>query len=354
MRILGLHFKNRIVMPPMVQWIAPPDASVTPAIIEHYASSKGMGLVIVEATTVAPEGRLSADQIGIFDDGHVEGLHRVAEAIHANGAAAAIQIHHAGRNTRTHTSYYGNPLVAPSAVNPDGEIPRELTEEGIQRIIGCFAAAARRAMQAGFDAVELHAAHGFLVSQFLSPLANRRTDGWGGSLEHRARFLMETVARIRSETGDALPCWCRLGVVDGEPGGLTLDEGYEVARWLKAEGTPLIHVSGGIGELPRLAPAGSPFSDRVHLAALVRRTVDIPVIAVGEIRRPVEAEQAVAGGLADLVAVGRGILADPQWALKALSGRADEIHVCRNCRDCRHFDDPRNCPARREAEGSAP
>jgi NADPH2 dehydrogenase len=205
----GLTLSNRIVMPPMVIWMAPEAATVVPAARAHYARSTGMGLAIVEATTVAPEGRLADTQMGIFDESHVPGLRSLAEAIHANGAKAAIQIHHAGRNTRSKASYYGFPLVAPSAVNPGAETPRELTEDGIERIIGCFVTAARRARDAGFDAVELHAAHGYLISQFLSPLANHRTDRWGGSLENRARFLMEVWRRIRKETRGSIEAWCR-------------------------------------------------------------------------------------------------------------------------------------------------
>jgi 2,4-dienoyl-CoA reductase-like NADH-dependent reductase (Old Yellow Enzyme family) len=346
-----LDLSNRICMPPMVQWIAPPDATVTPSSVAHYACTKGPGLVIVEATTVAPEGRLSADQLGIFEDRQIEGLRALADVIHSNGAQAAIQIHHAGRNTRTKASFFGHPLVAPSSLNEEGaEVPQELTREGIQRIMACFGAAARRAMEAGFDAVELHAAHGFLFSQFLSPLSNRRTDRWGGSLENRARFLMETLAQVRKDTANKMTAWCRLGPVDGTAGGLTLDEGLEVARWLKAEGAPLIHVSQGMGGLPALAPPGSAWCDRVHLAARVKKAVDIPVICVGEIRRPEEAEQILSEGLADLVAVGRGILADPGWAEKVLWGKADSIHYCRNCKECHHFHDPSKCPARQEAQ----
>lgn len=344
-----MELKNRVVMPPMVQWIAPPDASVTAPSVAHYACVRGPGLVIVEATTVAPEGRLSGDQLGVFDDGQVEGLRALADVIRANGSVSALQIHHAGRNTRTKGSFFGNPLLAPSPVNPGGETPRELTEEGIERTLMNFAAAARRAMEAGFDAVELHAAHGFLFSQFLSPLANRRTDRWGGSLENRARFLLEAIARVRKETRGAIQCWCRFGPADGTPGGLTLEEGLEVARWLKAGGMPLIHVSEGMGGCPDLAPAGSPWCNRVHLAARVREAVGIPVICVGEIRRPGEAERVLAEGMADLVAVGRGMLADPSWAEKALGGREETIHLCRACRECRHFTDARACPARQEA-----
>ena len=332
----------------MVRWIAPPDGAVTPRSVANYAVVRGPGLVIVEATTVAPEGRLSADQLGVFDDRQVEGLRALADVIRAEGAVSALQIHHAGRNTRTHASFFGNGLLAPSAINPGGETPRELSEPDIERILQDFAAAARRAMDAGFDAVELHAAHGFLFSQFLSPLSNRRRDRWGGSLENRARFLLEAVQRVRRETGGGIHCWCRFGPVDGEAGGLTLEEGLEVARWLKSVGMPLLHVSEGMGGCPPLAPEGSPWCSRVHLAATVREAVGIPVICVGEIRRPEEAERALSEGMADLVAVGRGMLADPTWAQKARIGEAHRIYLCQGCAKCSHFTDPDAYPERRQ------
>jgi 2,4-dienoyl-CoA reductase-like NADH-dependent reductase (Old Yellow Enzyme family) len=155
---------------------------------------------------------------------------------------------------------------------------------------------------------------------------------------------------VRKATANRIAAWCRLGPVDGAAGGLTLDEGLEVARWLKAEGAPLIHVSQGMGGLPALAPPGSAWCDRVHLAARVKSAVDIPVICVGEIRKPEEAEQILTEGLADLVAVGRGILADPAWADKALREKPDTIHYCRNCKECHHFHDASKCPARQEAQ----
>jgi len=356
LRLGAVTVTNRIVMPPLVVWQATEDGLVTPPIFEHYRRSAGPGMVIVEATAVSPEGRLDRRQIGLFEDRHVEGVARVAEIIHAAGAVASIQLHHAGRNT-TLENTFGAPLVAPSAVPAKDVVPEELTEPGIERILGCFAAAARRAADAGFDAVEVHGAHGYLASQFLSPLANRRTDRWGGSLENRARFVREAAALMRAAVGGRLAVSCRLGAGDGGSGGLTVEEGVQVARWLEADGMPFLHVSTGIGSAPKLAPDGGPWSDRLLLGAEVRKAVGVPVIGVGGIVTPDQAEGALAEGLVDLVAVGRAMLADPQWAAKTLAGRDSDIIRCRQCRVCQHYRHAERCPARIEAAraaGSAP
>jgi len=339
-----LVLPNRLVLPPLVRWTAAEDGTVTQANLEHYRRAAGPGLVIVEASAVSPEGRLAREQIGIFEDRHVEGLARIAGIIHASGAVASIQIHHAGGNSnRVNTC--GLPLVAPSAAAGKDEAPEELSEEGIERILSCFEAAARRAAAAGFDAVEVHGAHGYLASQFLSPLANRRADRWGGSLENRARFLREALRRIRAAVGDRLPASLRLGVADGAAGGLCLEEGIRVARWLEEDGLPFLHVSSGIGDPPAVAPAGSPWSDRMHLAIAVKKALRIPVIGVGGVVEPAQAEELLARGLVDLVAVGRGMLADPDWAAKALSGREADIVRCRRCLKCRQFRHAERCPA---------
>ena len=342
----GMRLPNRIVLPPMVTWKAGLDGTVTPDILGHYRASVGAGLVVVEASAVSPEGRLAQRQIGIFEDRHVEGLAAIAAIIHASGAAASIQIHHAGRSTTTENTF-GMPLVAPSAVPAaGGEVPHALDEAGIERIIGCFAAAARRAREAGFEAVEVHAAHGYLASQFLSPLANRRTDGWGGTLEGRARFLREILRRIRAQEGSRLVAYCRLGAADGTPPGLTLAEGIQVARWLEADGVPLLHVSTGIGDVRGIAPEGGPWSDRLLVGAAVKKAVGIPVIGVGGIGQPGQAEAALSEGLVDLVAVGRAVLADPAWVRKTLAGQAETINPCRNCKRCQHYGHAERCPAR--------
>jgi NADPH2 dehydrogenase len=352
LRIGAVEVPNRICMPPMVVWKAAADGTVTAPILEHYRRSAGPGVVIVEATAVSPEGRLAREQIGAFEDRHVEGLARLAKIIHDAGAAASIQLHHAGRNTNLENTF-GLPLVAPSAVPAKDIVPTVLDEDGIERILACFASAARRAADAGFDAVEIHGAHGYLVSQFLSPLANRRTDGWGGGLENRARFVREIARRMRRAVDGRLLVSCRLGAGEGEPGGLTVDEGIQVARWLAADDMPFIHISSGIGSVPRLAPEGSPWSDRLLLGAAVRKAVGIPVIGVGGIVDPDQAERALAEGLVDLVAVGRAMLADPQWAAKALAGRDADIIRCRQCPDCHHFRHVERCPARVEAARAA-
>jgi 2,4-dienoyl-CoA reductase-like NADH-dependent reductase (Old Yellow Enzyme family) len=345
-----LPLANRIVMPPLVIFEAAHDGAVTHLNREHYRESVGAGYVVVEATTIAEEGRLAQKQLGIFEDRHIDGLAGIADIIHAGGGRAGIQIHHAGSRTTT-TNTFGLPLLAPSAVvSPDGETPQVLDEEGIQRIISCFLAAARRAKRAGFDAVEVHAAHGYLISQFLSPLTNKRTDAWGGSLENRARLLRTVLAGIREQEGGGLLAYCRLGLADADEGGLTVAEGVRVARWLQEDGIPLLHVSHGIGGPPKIAPEGSRWSDRMHLGIAAKKAVSVPVIGVGEIVDPDMAEALVSEGLVDLVAVGRGILADPGWARKALEGRADEIVPCRRCRRCQYFEKSERCPARVQRE----
>jgi NADPH2 dehydrogenase len=342
----SMTIANRIVMPPMVIRKAREDGEVTPEVLRHYAETKGLGLVIVEASAVSPEGKLDRLQIGIYDDRHVEGLASLARRIHDNGSLAAIQIHHAGRNTSI-ASTGGLELLAPSDYSSKRAQARALAEEEIQRIVSAFVSAARRARKAGFDAVEVHAAHGYLVSQFLSPLANRRTDGWGGSLENRARFLRAVLSGIRAEL-PGFPAYCRLGVVDGEPGGLPLVEGIQVSKWLEEDGIPLIHVSSGIGAVPAVAPSGSPYSNRFYLGIMVKKALGIPVICVGDIRSPEQAEAALAAGAADLAAVGRGLLVDPKWAVKAREERSEAIVACRNCSVCHRFLHPERCPARKE------
>jgi 2,4-dienoyl-CoA reductase-like NADH-dependent reductase (Old Yellow Enzyme family) len=234
--------------------------------------------------------------------------------------------------------------VAPSPHSTKRGSARELTETEIERIIEAYVSAARRAREAGFDAVELHAAHGYLISQFLSPLSTQRADRGGVSLENRARFLREIFRRIESMQ-NGLFTYCRLGVADGEPGGLPLSEGIEVARMLKSDGIPLIHVSSGIGNPPSIAPEGSPYSDRAHLAIEVKKAVGVPVIGVGGFLLPETVESALAEGVIDCAAIARGLLVDPQWAVKAAADRADEILACRTCLTCHQFFHPERCPA---------
>jgi 2,4-dienoyl-CoA reductase-like NADH-dependent reductase (Old Yellow Enzyme family) len=347
--VAGYDLPNRIVMPPLVIWRAGRNGLVTDAHLEHYDRSAGPGLMIVEATTVSPEGRLAATQLGIWGDEQVEGLADLARIIHQTGAIAGIQIHHAGAKATLEITY-GEPPLVPSLTERSPEGAQEMTEDDIERTIEAFAAATRRAVSAGFDYVELHGAHGYLMSQFLSGTANTRTDEWGGSLANRMRFILETYRRCVVAAEGQLLVGIRLGLADGRPGSIAPEDGLAVARELAALDCPLIHVSHGGGMPAEVVPEGSPYSAFLHLAAMVKAEVPVAVIGVGSVYTPEMAEQVLREGMADLVAVGRGILADPSWAVKAVEGREDEIERCVDCKPrCFHFkaEEAAKCPARR-------
>ena len=347
--VAGYDLPNRIVMPPLVIWKAGRDGTVTEAHREHYGQSVGPGLMIVEATAVSTEGRLAAEQLGIWTDGQVAGLSGLADIIHGSGAIAGIQIHHAGgKATLEHT--YGEAPLVPSLTNGAPAGATEMSQADIERVLEAFVGGTCRAAAAGFDYVELHGAHGYLMSQFLSPGTNRRVDRWGGSLPNRMRFILEAYRRCVKAADGRLLVGIRLGLADGKPGGITPDDGLAVARELAALGCPLIHVSHGGGRPEEVVPAGSRFSAFMHLAGLVKSEVPVSVIGVGSVYTPEQAENVLREGMADLVAVGRGILADPGWAVKALEGRAGDIEPCVDCKPlCFHSraEDASRCPARR-------
>ncbi len=340
LQVGNLLIPNRIVMPPLVIFAAGEDALVTDRHVEHYRRSAGPGLMIVEATVVLLEGRLHNRQLGIYDDAQAEGLARLVEVIHAGGAAAGIQIHHAGEKS-----------VGVVAADEQSDAATgggwDLQNADLECVKLAFADACRRTVQAGFDMVELHAAHGYLFSQLLSPRRNKRTDRHGGSLENRRRLLLETHRAAQGAVGKQILVTCRFGVADGGSGGLSLEEGQETARELVDQGARLLDVSSGMSAPRKVQPEGSPFSPIMHLAQAVKQTVSVPVIGVSGIRHPDQAEQALEDGMADLIAVGRGMLADPAWARKAIAGRAEDIAPCRECRPCFHFTEPEKCPARK-------
>lgn len=351
--IAGLTVPNRIAMPPLVIWQAGEDGLVTDSHRAHYQRSLGAGIVIVEATVVSPEGRLAATQLGLWNDSQISGLADIARMIRDSGALAGIQIHHAGGKA-TKKNLFGLDPVAPSLLDSSNEGTQELTDAEIERIIRDFAAAARRAVEAGFQIIEAHGAHGYLGSQFLSGRMNRREDRWGGPIENRVRFLEEVIRAIHNEVGDAAIAACRLGTADKYPDGVTVDDGIAAARVLVDAGCTLLDISNAGSDPVGLVPDGSTFDVKMHLAGLVRDAVDVPVIGVGRVRTPAEAEAVLDAGLADIVAVGRGILADPGWAQKALSGSIDEIQLCEQCKPgCFHFTDGSKCPARRKLANSS-
>lgn len=336
---------NCICLPPMVVWAATESGHVTEYILQHYSGIQGVGLAIVEATAVSSEGRLAKRQLGAWSNDQIPGLKQLAAAITATGALAGIQIHHAGRNTKLENTF-GEGLVAPSAVTTGKDVPAALTIAGIKSVVEKYAAAARRVVEAGFGVIELHGAHGYLISQFFSPTSNLRNDEYGGALENRARFALEVFTAVKKAVGSQALVSMRLGVADSASEGLQLGDGVQVARWLETAGIDLLHISSGIGGAPQELKRGyEGFSPLLHLAATVKQHVRIPVIGVGGIRTPEQAERALELGMADIVAVGRGILADPLWALKAAS-QPSSISSCRGCRPCGHFKHPFSCPAR--------
>jgi 2,4-dienoyl-CoA reductase-like NADH-dependent reductase (Old Yellow Enzyme family) len=341
----GRRAGNRIVMPPMVIWRGDKSAEVTDGHLRHYAeSAPGTGIAIVEATAVSPEGRLAATVLGLFEDRQIPGMGDLVRSLRRAGTLPGIQLNHAGGKTDTEKTYGLRP-VAPSGFEDRPEV-EQLEETGILRIIEDFVSAAKRAVEAGFELLELHGAHGYLGSQFLSPRTNRRKDRWGGSLENRLRFLRELVKQVRDAVDGKALLSCRLGVAEGDPEGLGIEDGVEAAKILAGEGLDLIHVSHA-GSKPAPLEADSPFDPVMQLAKPVRRAVEIPVIGVGGIVEPIEAEEALRAEYADFVAPGRAILADPGWARKTSEGKVEQIVRCRQCEPrCYHHTNPKLCPTR--------
>jgi NADPH2 dehydrogenase len=317
----GLTLRNRIVMPPMWSGQATADGHVTGKIIEYHRSraAAGCGLIIVEHSFVHPGGRHTLTQIGSYSDEMIEGLQRLASAIRQEGAAATLQISHAGSRVSPEVLATVRP-VAPSAVqhpyDPEGQVPEALTKPQIKEIVAAFGAAAVRARDAGFDAVEIHGAHGFLLSEFLSPLTNRREDEYGGTMENRSRMHLEVLAEVRRRVGTRFPIFIRLGVHDETPGGLEIEDAGRAATLLANAGVDLIDISGGL--------QGSRGTGRnpgyfVPYAEAIKSRVRVPVMVTGGIREPAHADRIIRAGQADLVGIGRGMLEDPDWARKAIA-----------------------------------
>ena len=330
----GMRLRNRINMAPMVTNYATSRGEATDRLIAYYATRArgGAGLITVEATVVSPNGRSFTHNLCIYDDLYVPGLRSLVDAVHAEGARIAIELYHAGR--RTSAAIARSQPVGPSAVPPrGGEVPRELTLSEIEQIQEDFVQAARRAKAAGFDAVTLHAAHGYLINAFLSPLANKRSDAYGGDLRARARFGLEILQRVRAAVGDEFPIIYRLSGSEYVEGGLTLADAMQVARWYEEAGADAIDVSAGTIESAHITSAYMMFPPALltPLAAGVKEAVSVPVFAVGRLADPQLAEQVLAEGKADAITMGRALLADPELPNKAREGRLDDICPCIAC-----------------------
>jgi 2,4-dienoyl-CoA reductase-like NADH-dependent reductase (Old Yellow Enzyme family) len=325
----GVTLRNRIAVSPMCQYSSVAGFANDWHLV-HLGSraAGGAGLLLTEAAAVTPEGRISPQDLGIWSDGHIEFLARIVHFIAERGSVAGIQLAHAGRKASTAPPWEnrsvtlskaegGWPIMAPSAIPFDDGciVPAELTEEGIQGITAAFVQAARRSLLAGFRVVEIHAAHGYLLHQFLSPLSNQRSDRYGGSFENRTRLLRDIVAAVRNVWPDHLPLLVRISATDWVEGGWDIEQSLELVRRLLPLGVDLIDCSSG-GSAPHAQiPLGAGYQTR--FAEQIRRETGGRTGAVGFITSPAQADHIIRSGQADLILLARELLRDPYWPLRA-------------------------------------
>jgi 2,4-dienoyl-CoA reductase-like NADH-dependent reductase (Old Yellow Enzyme family)/thioredoxin reductase len=337
-RIGSLELKNRMIVPALTTNFANSDATVNERLKDFLiARAKGgFSLITTEITSISPYGNRMPFQLGIWDDKFIPGFRDLAKAIHDEGAKIAIQLFHAGR--QTHSSIIGRAPVAPSTIPCPvlKDIPKELTLKEIEELEEQFAEGARRAKEAGVDAVELQGAHGYLVAQFMSYYANRRTDAYGGSLEGLLRFPIEIIQKIRSKVGPDYPIIFRLSGEEKTLGGRTIQETKMLIPFLEEAGVDAFDVSIGVYNSFHylVAPMAVPPGFNVNAASEVRKVSSVPVIAVGRINDPHQAEQILREGQADLIAMGRASIADPELPNKVASGNYDDIRWCIGCNEC--------------------
>ena len=316
-----LTLKNRIVMAPMCMYSAGSDGKATDWHVLHYATRAmgQVGLVIVEATGVAPEGRISNRDLGLWEDAQITPLSRIVEAVHAAGGKIAIQLNHAGRKSEVPDTV----LSAPSniAFSDQRPLPHALTTAEIGQVIEQFQSAAVRAVKAGVDAIEIHGAHGYLINQFLSPLANRRDDRYGGSAENRSRLLGEVVTAVRAAIPADMPLTVRVSASDYEPGGNTPETVAAMINLVKQTGINAIHVSSG-AVTPTVPPVYPGY--QIGFAAVVKERTGLPVIGGGLITTARQAQQIVRANI-DLVFLARELLRNPYWPLQAARELGAEI-----------------------------
>jgi 2,4-dienoyl-CoA reductase-like NADH-dependent reductase (Old Yellow Enzyme family) len=333
--IRGVTLRNRIVMSPMCQYSAD-DGLANDWHLVHLGSRAvgGVGLAVVEATAVTPEGRITPKDMGIWGEQHVEPLARIARFVPSQGAIAGIQLAHAGRKASCEPPWLGGARLTPDAggwtvvgpspipFNEGDPPPVELDEAGINGVVSAFENAARRAVAAGFKLIEVHAAHGYLLHEFLSPLSNRRTDQYGGSLENRMRFLLRVCERVRALVPAALPVFVRISATDWVEGGWDTEQSVILAQRLKELGIDLIDASSGALMPKARIPVGKGY--QVPFARRIRNEAKIMTGAVGLITEPGHANEIITGGDADLVFIARELLREPYWALKAQSELGQE------------------------------
>lgn len=342
-QIRGVELRNRLVMAPMSTELGGLEGEVTPAMIAFYRERAlgGMGLIVVEYTCVDPDtGRAHAYQLTLDDRRNLDGHRRLVRTIHEAGAKIFMQIQHGGQYANRKVLPGGLP-VGPSDIfskrDPEQLTCRGLTSDEVAKMVASFGNTAALAIEAGYDGVELHGAHGYLLTQFMSPLSNRRDDAWGGDAERRLAFPLAVLRSVRENIGDR-PLVYRLSADEFRPGGLTIEDMEAIAPRLAEAGADMLHVSTGWGVGTAfekvVEPMSTPEGWRVPYASRIRKAAGVPVIAVGQIRWPETGEAAIAAGDTDLIALGRPMLTDPEWANKAQAGRRDLIRPCTSCNWC--------------------
>jgi len=334
--IKDIELKNRIVISPMCQYSAV-DGFANDWHVVHYGSRAvgGAALIIQEATAVSPEGRITPADLGLYQEEHIEKLQSITAFIHKQGAVAGIQLAHAGRKASCATPSEGSKQLkedeggwmtvssSANAFNPEENTPQELDENGIMKVIADFKAAAQRAFQSGYKLIEIHAAHGYLIHQFLSPLSNQRTDNYGGSFENRIRLLLEILKEIQTVWPQNLPLFVRISATDWAEGGWNIDEAVKLSKILKDQGADLIDCSSG-GLVPHARiPVGPGY--QVTFAERIKNESGILTGAVGLITEVQQAEDILSSGQADLIILARASLRDPYFALHAARVLEDDI-----------------------------
>ena len=342
----GATSRNRLVMAPMVTNFAGPDNAITDRQVDYYAERArgGVGTIIVEASVIQKTVRAFERQVGVYDDRFIPGLSQLARAIQAEGAAAVIQLHHAGPKINSKIGL--QPVsVSPVAIR-DGKVPRQLSFAELRQVPRDFAAAALRAGKAGFDGVELHAAHMYLLSASMSPYTNKRTDAYGGDIHGRTRLTREVIEEIKSALGPEYPVWVRMHGCEALKPGLDLEACQQAATIYAEAGADVIHVSAYTLSTKKIAIAGlvtavgggptkeTPPGPFLDYAGAIKEAVDIPVVAVGKLDDPSLAGSAISEGKCDMVALGRQLLCDPYWPVKTQEGREEEIVHCKYCETC--------------------
>ncbi len=332
-----MEVKNRIALAPMANYMSDERGSMTQPQIDFMEARArgGAGLLIMGSIYVQhPLARFGVGQLGLYDDSLLPGYERLVQAVHRHGAKIAAQIHHAGRQT-TRAAIEGQQPVAPSPIARGGRYsdpPKELSVAEIGEIIEAYARTTERCLRAGFDAIEIHGAHGYLPCEFMSPFSNKRSDGYGGDVQGRMRFPLELLQRVKETAGDGVPVWYRIIGSELVEGGLTIDDMTAIARMLVGAGSAAISVSRGIA--PYYWTVSNYYHEVGHsvpYAEAIKAGVDVPVMVAGRITSPDYAEEVLREGKADIINLGRALITDPEWPAKVAGGRVDDIMPCISC-----------------------